>query len=428
MKNILSVSAKVAPELSNNTCIIKINEKNEIRVPILVAASLSTVITKSIEGDPTKQTFKFNISIKGDQENILESIKKLLTNNQPIELNEENDYINLAAFGLAIGNDEFIAPLSEKMKQESSSMNTSNVIKIINAKLVFGEESMGGLDAEISFIAQHFEAMIKNDDFIKFSCNKKHSQIIERIIRSENLKIRREDSLLLFVIKLCKSTIDFAFLFEFVYLEYCSTERCKELLEFVKQQYASSDAKSIILCFGRRIVQPVNLSKKFIEGRHAIEVIDMSDPKNGIFRREDAKGNAEIHASKDDNDSVRKHFLCDDNFQFRMGNKDQFLTANLKDGSKIILSGYMLRGNKENGNYEKLKNWKLEGQKASNDEWILIDRHQNEPFTKLELRTYEVSCEEELKAVRITQEGTNDEGDYWFDINAFDVFGTIVRN
>ena len=55
------------------------------------------------------------------------------------------------------------------------------------------------------------------------------------------------------------------------------------------------------------------------------------------------------------------------------------------------------------GDWQKLKNWKIEGQRASDDKWILVDSHSNETFRILELRTYKVSCEETFKAIKLTQ-------------------------
>ena len=430
VKNIFSVTSKVAPELSKSFCSLIFNENTEIKVPILVAASQSSSVTKCIEVDPTKRKFSFNVTMKNDNNNsILNSFKSLLENNIPIQLNEEEDFINLASIGLSIGNEELISPLSEKLKSESSSMSCDNVVGIINMKLTFGEDQMGGLELETSFIAKNFDKMSKREDFFNFAKDIKHSQIIEQIIRSDQLKIEEEDVLLSFVIKLCKSTLDFSFLFELVFLEYCTVDKCRELLTFVKEQYESSNAKSIIMCFGRRIIQPVALEQKYIKERHAGDIgtaVSMEDPRNGIFRREGT--NAKVHASSNDNENFRKLFVCDDNYYDNTSNRpNQYITFSFKDDTVVKINGYMLRGNNQDGNYKKLKSWKLEGQKESNNEWVLLDRHNNEPFTKLELRTYRITCNEKFKAFRITQEDKNDGSNYCLSINAFDIFGTVIK-
>ena len=196
IKNIFSVSSKVAPELSKNFCSLIFNENTEIKVPILVAASQSTSVTKCIEADPTKRKFSFNVTMRNDNDNMLKSFKSLLEDNIPIQLNEEEDFINLATIGLSIGNDELISPLSERLKSESSSMSCDNVVSIINMKLTFGADQMGGLELETSFIATNFNEMREREDFIEFAKDVQHSQIIEQIIRSDKLKIDEEDVLL----------------------------------------------------------------------------------------------------------------------------------------------------------------------------------------------------------------------------------------
>ena len=152
IKNILSVTSKVAPELSKSFCSLIFNEKTEVKVPVLVAASLSSSVTKCIEVDPTKRKFTFNVTMKNENNNILNSFKSLLEDNIPIQLNEEDDFINLASIGLSIGNDELVSPLSEILESESSSMSCDNVLRIINMKLSFSEGQMGGLELEKKFI------------------------------------------------------------------------------------------------------------------------------------------------------------------------------------------------------------------------------------------------------------------------------------
>ena len=85
----------------------------------------------------------------------------------------------------------------------------------------------------------------------------------------------------------------------------------------------------------------------------------------------------------------------------------------------------MIRGNKNSDDYEQLQNWKLEGQKASDGQWVTLDSHQNDPTRKLQTRTFDVSCDEKLKAVKLTQTGKNTYGDNYLQFNAFDIFGLL---
>ena len=85
----------------------------------------------------------------------------------------------------------------------------------------------------------------------------------------------------------------------------------------------------------------------------------------------------------------------------------------------------MIRGTDHEGNSYKMINWKLEGQKASNDEWILLDQKSNETFNRKEVKTFDAICNEKLKAIKLTQIGKNGSENYHMISNAFDVFGTL---
>jgi hypothetical protein len=92
----------------------------------------------------------------------------------------------------------------------------------------------------------------------------------------------------------------------------------------------------------------------------------------------------------------------------------------------IIPFAYMIRATNEN--YYYLQNWKLEGEQLVGGIWIELDSHTNDPFTKLQIRTFPIKCYEKIKSFKLTQTGTNtSNGSNYFDITAFDVFGQIYQ-
>jgi hypothetical protein len=174
------------------------------------------------------------------------------------------------------------------------------------------------------------------------------------------------------------------------------------------------------------------MNPNYIKERHSkydgrIEVT-MDDPLNGILRREHNKSNVVMEASSTSHDNVYDLITANPNADFYTNNKqNSFIKASLKDGSTFILKKYMIRGNKCQGrSSHHLQHWKIEGQLASNDEWIVLDNHNNEPFDKLLVRTFDITCDKELKAVKLTQTGKNTNNFYYLMINAFDIFGTII--
>ena len=137
-----------------------------------------------------------------------------------------------------------------------------------------------------------------------------------------------------------------------------------------------------------------------------------------------------MEASSTQNGNVYDLIKADPNSDFWTSNyENSFIKASLKDGSTFILNKYMIRGRRHQGShYHHLKSWKLEGERASDGKWIILDQHSNEPFNQLEMRTFNVSCEEELKTVKLTQIGYNTAGAYHLCINAFDIFGNLIAN
>jgi hypothetical protein len=72
-----------------------------------------------------------------------------------------------------------------------------------------------------------------------------------------------------------------------------------------------------------------------------------------------------------------------------------------------------------------LQTWKFEGEKTQGG-WIELDSHTNDPFTKLQIRTFPIKCSEKIKSFKLTQTGkTTSNDDYFLIITALDVFGQI---
>ena len=131
-------------------------------------------------------------------------------------------------------------------------------------------------------------------------------------------------------------------------------------------------------------------------------------------------------ASSTLNGDVYDLLKCDANLDFYTNEiANSFIQASLKDKRIFVIKNYTIRGRKSDCGM--LQSWKLEGQKASDDEWIELDNHWNEPFRVLQVKTFDVSCKEKLKAVKLTQTGKNSDDWNILNINAFDIFGTVYE-
>ena len=444
LENIRSLSAEF-PEYRDRTFTIIINETFKIEVPLIVASSFSSSITKTVKNDPTASELHVRLNTntqnKDNKDNeektheTLNKIKSVLCGNTKVSLNEETEFYTFASFGLSIGNEDFVSPLRTLLSQEVSNVEENNVVSILRSKQTF-EFSLQEMEEEISFICTHFENMSTREDFINFSRETRNSLIVESIISSDKLNMKDEDTLLTFVIRINEErrmeNISTEF-FKHVMFEYCSSKKCEEFVSFICSKLYEGKTKTLISCLGRRFTQSnIPMKPPFIEGRHQPKIkrtlIDKKDPLNGILRREHEKGNVLLEPSSKANGDVYSLLKADDNSDFyTLSSPNSFIKASLKDGKTFILKSYMIRGNHCNNNSCQLKSWKLEGERASDGKLILLDSHNEDPTKKLEVRTFDVSCEEQLKSVKLTQTGKNTSNNYYLIINAFDIFGVLCE-
>ena len=420
------------PEYRDKMCNIIINEKFNIELPIIVASSFSSSITKIITNDPTTNEFRF--SIQSNSQDSLDKIKSVICKREVVSIDNEEDISTFAELGLAIGNDDFINPLKERLEKDSSEMSENNVVQIITSKKTFHIED---IEKEVSFIAEHFETMSTREDFVEFSSKESNTRIVESIISSDKLNMENEDTLLSFLININKSkTLEniSTELFDHLFIEYCSPDKCKEFLSFVCDIIHQQNIKSLVSCIGRRFIQPnIPMKPKFVKGRHKEigTLISNEDPLNGILRREHEKGNVLLEASStcaSNNNGIYNLVKADDNSYFYTKNTpNQYIIASLKDGKTFIVKSYMIRGNIGDDTNTQITNWKLEGQRASDGQWILLDSHNNKSIKHLHVKTFNVSCKEKLKSIKLTQTGKTTNNENYLHINALDIFGYLCE-
>ena len=407
-------------------CTIVINKSFVIDLPVVVAASISSIITRTIENDPTADTFEFTIN--NFIESSLRKIKRVITRNETVIIKEEEDIQPFAEFGLAIGNNDFIVPLNEQIERENSTITSENVLRMLNIKNTFNNRNT---KKETSFIAENFDSMSIDEDFIAFSRDVKNLRTIEEIIRSEDLRVSNEDVLMTYLLALChknKEKKQFIHLFKLVFLEYCSIETCKSFLGFIDDIVPSEDIRTLVSCLGRRILQPnMPMYPEFITPRHKQLGINIGyeNPLKGIINRELEKGNLILETSSKCSDIY--NILRDDTCNFNSDNDiNCFFKASLR-GKTFRMNKYMIRGSNYEANSYKTTSWALEGKRASNGQWFVIDKQSNVSFNQLEVKMFDVKCREHLKAVRFTQTEKNTSDNYRIIINMFDIFGTLYE-
>ena len=424
-ENIYSVSKQ---EITNRICTIHINNNKEIKIPLLVAVSFSSLISQMLTNDSLMTDFYIeDPSLNDIQDSVIDKLIELLNLN---EIQIENEEIQqFGKLGKFLGNKELIQIYLNFVKENEQNMNEENVIPLIQQKYSFGipiEE----FNSEFSFVSSKFTKFV--DQLIELGKDIKYYNIIESIVKHENLLLETEDELLLFILKLCEENNEYELLFENVLLEYCSTEAIREFIEYINKYICKDNHfKCILKCINRRLIQEqipvqINDQKRYVIKYESKYEYNGNDPLNGLLRQEYLKGNVEMRPSSALNGDVYDLLKNNTNLDFFTNSEqNSWIEGNLKNKKPFTITKYVIRGNKYSSSCNHLQSWKLEGRRISDGNWIEIDSHQNEPFNQLVVKTFPIQSQEKFDAVRLTQTGkTTDNKDY-LEINAFDIYGNI---
>ena len=287
----------------------------------------------------------------------------------------------------------------------------------------------------LTIFQKNFEKINAQEDFIIFSSAPENFDIIERIIRSDELFVGSEDSLLSFIIKLSKKNRIFLSLFELVFLEYCSCEQCEIFSRFMQELYQNHEIKSILKCVGRRITKDANIKSSINKGRYKVKepinqeiVVNYNESNHGIFFLENEKGNVSFEGTSPGLASSFKpiNIMKGELFQTTHEINSKF-ELSLKNKASFVIKEYIVKWHKHGETNCQLTNWKLEGRKISDRNWTQIDTQSNQRIGNDKSEKYSISNKERFNAVRLTQVGTNTSNNYYLALSGFDVFGIIIQ-
>ena len=416
-ENIYSVSKQ---EITNRICTIHINNNKEIKIPLLVAVSFSSLISQMLTNDSLMTDFYIeDPSLNDIQDSVIDKLIELLNLN---EIQIENEEIQqFGKLGKFLGNKELIQIYLNFVKENEQNMNEENVLPLIQQKYSFGIP-MEEFNSEFSFVSSKFTKFV--DQLIELGKDIKYYNIIESIVKQENLLLETEDELLLFILKLCEEND--------VWLEYCSTEAIREFIEYINKYICKDNHfKCILKCINRRLIQEQIPVQIWEHKRYVIKLkleskyeYNGNDPLNGLLRQEYLKGNVEMRTSGTSYGDVYDLLKNDTNLHFHThSEQNSWIEGNLKNKKPFTITKYVIRGNKFSGYH--LQSWKLEGRRISDGNWIEIDSHQNEPFDRLVVKTFTIQSQEKFDTVRLTQTGKNTSNCDSLRINAFDIYGNI---
>ena len=447
-----------------DTFTIKIKEK-EIHLPIEIAVSLSTKILEILMNDPT--TRMFTIDIEFLDEKSIDVIEEFLTNySKELDdniLSNDKMILDLANFGYAFGNSLFVTPLKLKYSSTSNIDNLSiqDLINRIEYKFILSKfektenKEQNNLnymvDPEIEYISKHFDVFCKENSFVEWCKNINNMSLLESIFSYQSFCVGTEDSFLLFLLDLCKTNILFSSLFTFAYLEYCSVEVVKQYIVFINDYFQSSKISqvglSMISCLQRRCTNQIDEKGLISLERHKLQTkhdqnqkkdvyqYQEENPFNGILNNEHQSNNVNIIPSSversgnqyDVYNLVLKPIEGKSTCFYTQNIKNSYITFSLKDSSKFIVDGYMIRGNWNTTSY-KMKSWVILGQLATSGDWIEIDKKENQnKFSCYEVRYFPIKETQQLTAVKLMQIDETYDGSNKLVIGSFDIYGRVIK-
>ena len=420
---------------NSEECTIIFNNKYTIYTPLIYACYISKSITQTILNECTAREFRFSIPEKYKQtDSFYERIYKMF---HLEEVSFEIDEIPLLFEISKVLQAEELSKLIISMDEERHRLvpKPKEILAALIAKYTAGM-SYDEYSFELSLAAKHFIVFLEDEHFIEFCNNSFYIPLIEQIIVHPNLSLFDENSLLRFLIKLCEKNPMYEYFFQYVYLEYCSPNAIQDYVKFLDaNMFNTTSLKATLKCFNRKLIQNSDSSTaKFMKNRHMSFFIDdgslvpvSTSFKSGLLRNAYVSKLLQLETSSRSSREL-PNILNDNDILFFMSDNEpeSWISGKLLEGSAVSISYYLIRSRDSNDGHFP-QSWKLEGKKTSDTKWTLLDKHINEPFSKLQTKAFQVSNNEYFNEIRLTQIGQNTSNNYYFDINSFDVYGKFYN-
>ena len=395
----------------------KINSK-ELKLPLTTAICLSDIVEMMYKTDRSATELNINVGVKNAES--IDLFYKLL---EGCEINICDNYADFLVLGKAIGNSD-IVKLSFKQMEDSLSPQT--VLDLISLKCASNLQ----VDSEISYAAAHLAEM---PFFVEWAVTV-DTEIVERILRSTDLQIESEDSLIDLIIKMCRKKKECEYLFSVVMLEYATVEGIQRFCSYISTHEVDGATFALIWqpIANRLQLQLADRPKKIArhikpEREGHVFAIDKTNNRNGIlvnlFEEKKVSVTASSKASGDYMDVISGN---DDARFFTEHDTEAWIQVMLENSS-VLPTSYMIRGSNYADDDNQLQTWSVKGL-TQEGQWIVLDSHTNEPFHKTQVRTFEISSDVELVGFRLERTGLTTSGGKRLCVSQFEVFGTLFNN
>ena len=381
----------------------------------IVADILSPHLRKLHYSDNSINEFSIEISNQFEEDYFNDFLNLVNLDEFDIEIDSKRQKL-FSEYFFCLGNiDDFlrIQPnYFNGLNTENCMSRLLDFIKFVEKSPTYLNNLLEPLKKILSFIASHIEE-IDMDQF-----NGVNVDIIKMILKNKSLRLKNEDSLLKFVIKMYEQDYQYYELFEYVSFLNVKEKTFKKFIS----TFQSDDINQIIW---KSIVSRIMIS----DYQSYKEIIDRNF--NGLIKfltKGNYNSNKTIKITSNSNDliNVSSNLVDYENENYFKSNDNDYTTINFDfNDNSIQIHSYSLQSDKS-GDF--LKNWVIE---ASNDEknWIEIDRRSNEVMLtgpdKIGSFLIQPENTEYYRFVRLRQTGNSWSNHKSFGLKRFEFFGKI---
>ncbi len=436
--------------MSSSTSKIQLNTSSIIGVPLDIPNNEFKIIVNN-ETFKTTNIIAYILSPKA---------RKLLSESKncseiTIETSEKGDFsflftlLDFKEHDISENQINFILEIIEKLENKeidlydencSTSINNDNIFNLIKKHQQYGKLYSKNLIEDIEYIASHFYELCNDHEN---DLSNLDIDILMKITSNENLKLIKEDQLMMFINKLCSKDVKYSKLYENVIFAKVSNPL---IIEFTK----CFDMRDITPKIWEQICQRIhdNSGEKIsdkelpIKNRYIINGINISNDEQEEFKgiltflHERSNGHIEeeidmsVSGTRDSSRLPKNMYPFESkNEQFASANElNSWICFDFKD-KKISPSCYKIRSSYGDSNCWNLLNWVFEG---SNDKknWEVLDKQDNCPYLNGNgaIHAFNISNEDnkEYRCVRVRTTGPNRNGTYYLVMNTFELYGRII--
>ena len=410
-----------------NIDIFRLHIKDDvIEIPLEVAKQLSPEIANLLAQDPTYRNFEVPITLKNPNSfNYIVDLLNRDSSTVPENLNYQV-YFDIIAFGYAIGNNFLILAFKDKLNRDISQLTMEDLLQTLEFKLSLNEHLSA--ENELQYLAKNFYKINNNPIFIDWCSKEGNISAIEMILSHKELLLSKEDQLFEWIFFLIKKNKIYLILLNYLYIEYCSQESLKKLIEFIKNDsdFQSQTQISVINCFSRRILtskENLPILPRYIQASISEQQI-IKNPRLGILNQEHLKNNLILCTSPvRSDDNVYNLLKISDGGAF--GSTDtpgSAILVILKNGAPFTVEKYLLRGNPTD--YNQMQSWILEGRDPEKNIFVTLDER-TVTLQKSASVVFTPRTVKRVTAVRLTQTSKTTTGRDFLYLSGFELYGEV---